>query len=109
MVAGRLLAIAVLILYSHPLFGDGLLELLARETGLEVSAIRADDVEAVERALLASPQVVIAESSPRRVNFAVVSSSAKHATAPHMSAMPVMRWRRSWDASSMVEDRSDRG
>src|SRR5215831_21213472 len=37
--------------------------------------------------------------------FAVVSSMAKHATAPHISAIPVRRATRSCDASwGMVED-----
>jgi hypothetical protein len=54
--------IAVLILYLHPLFGDGLLELLRREPGLEVEAVRLDETAAVRQALVASPQVVIAES-----------------------------------------------
>jgi DNA-binding NarL/FixJ family response regulator len=53
--------IVVLILYSHPLFGDGLLELLGREPGLEVSAVPMDDADAVQLALDASPQVVLAE------------------------------------------------
>jgi hypothetical protein len=37
--------------------------------------------------------------------FAVVSSSEKHAIAPHMSAMPVRREARSCDGSDTVEDR----
>ena len=38
----------------------------------------------------------------------MVSSNEKHATAPHISAMPVRRWARSWEASGMVEERFDR-
>ena len=53
--------ISVLIVYSHPLLGEGLLGMLAREPGLDVGAVPIDDPAAVEGALAASPQVVIAE------------------------------------------------
>jgi len=55
--------ISVLILYSHPLLGEGLVGMLSREPGLVVSAVRMDDVEAVQLALDLAPQVVIAERS----------------------------------------------
>ena len=54
--------ISVLVLYTHPLLGEGLTDLLASERGLEVTAVQmGDDPEAYARALAASPQVVIFE------------------------------------------------
>ena len=52
---------SVLILYTHPLLGEGLVGMFAREPGLVVTAVPIDDVGSVERALVTSPQVVIAE------------------------------------------------
>ena len=53
--------ISVVILYTHPLLGEGLVGLLGTEPGLDIGAVRTDDVEAVESALAASPQVIIFE------------------------------------------------
>lgn len=53
--------ISVLILYSHPLLGEGLVGMLAHEPDLVVSAVGLVDSEAVRVALDESPQVVIAE------------------------------------------------
>ena len=53
--------ISVLILYSHPLLGEGLADLLVAEQGLDVTAVRLDDVAMAERAAAASPQVIIVE------------------------------------------------
>ena len=53
--------ISVLILYAHPLLGEGLADLLGAEPGLEVVAVPTDDVETAERALAAAPQVIIVE------------------------------------------------
>ncbi len=53
--------ISVLILYAHPLLGEGLADLLAAEPGLEVVAVRIDDSGSAERALKATPQVIIFE------------------------------------------------
>jgi len=55
--------ISVLILYSHPLLGEGLVGMLAHEPGLAVSAVRLDASEAVQLALDLWPDVVIAERS----------------------------------------------
>lgn len=53
--------ISVLILYAHPLLGEGLAGLLSSEPGLEVVAVPNDDAAMVERALAAAPDVVIFE------------------------------------------------
>lgn len=53
--------ISVVILYTHPLLGEGLLGLLAAEPGVDVVAIRSDELDLVEQALERSPQVVIFE------------------------------------------------
>jgi DNA-binding NarL/FixJ family response regulator len=53
--------IAVLILYAHPLLGEGIAGLLASEPGLEVVAVQSDEPGMVERGLAADPDVVIFE------------------------------------------------
>lgn len=53
--------ISVLILYDHPLLGEGLAGLLASEPGMTVVAVGRDDTDAVERELAAGPQVIIFE------------------------------------------------
>ena len=53
--------ISVLILYAHPLLGEGIAELLESEPGLEVVAVRSDERVMVERSLAAAPDVVIFE------------------------------------------------
>jgi DNA-binding NarL/FixJ family response regulator len=53
--------ISVLILYAHPLLGEGLADLLSTEPGLEVVAVRIDDSGSAERALETVPQVIIFE------------------------------------------------
>jgi DNA-binding NarL/FixJ family response regulator len=54
--------ISVLVLYTHPLLGEGLTDLLANECGLEVTAVQmGDGPEAAATALAAAPQVVIFE------------------------------------------------
>jgi DNA-binding NarL/FixJ family response regulator len=53
--------ISVLILYAHPLLGEGLAGLFSSEPGLDVVAVKSDDAGLVERGLAASPDVVIFE------------------------------------------------
>lgn len=53
--------ISVLVLYAHPLLGEGLVGLLAAEPGMSVVAVQHQDTEAVERELAAGPQVIIFE------------------------------------------------
>jgi DNA-binding NarL/FixJ family response regulator len=53
--------ISVLILYAHPLLGEGLAELLTAEPGLEVVAVQGNDDAMVERELAATPDVIIFE------------------------------------------------
>lgn len=53
--------ISVLILYTHPLLGEGLAEMLAADPSLDVVAIPAGDAERTECALATSPQVIIFE------------------------------------------------
>ncbi len=55
--------ISVVVLYTHPLFGEGLARMLAAEPGLDVVPVRTVDVAAAERALAGSPDVVILERS----------------------------------------------
>ena len=53
--------ISVLILYAHPLLGEGLAELLSSEPTLDVVAVRSDDAGMVERGLADAPDVIIFE------------------------------------------------
>jgi len=51
----------VLVLYRHPLLGEGLARLLGDEPKLDVVAAAADELDAVERALATDPAVVVFE------------------------------------------------
>lgn len=51
----------VLVLYRHPLMGEGLARMLSDEPRLEVLSAEADQPEAVDRALAAEPAVVVFE------------------------------------------------
>lgn len=51
----------VVILYDHPLLGEGLERLLRDRPGLDVRLVRVDGVEAAIAALEGSPDVVIVE------------------------------------------------
>ena len=48
-----------MILYSHPLFGEGLAHLLATDHGLEVRLVATDDLVAAESALTDQPPDVV--------------------------------------------------
>jgi DNA-binding NarL/FixJ family response regulator len=53
--------VRVLVLYSHPLMGEGLGRMLAAEPGLDVAAVDVALPGAVESALAAEPDVIIVE------------------------------------------------
>ena len=53
--------VTVVILYRHPLFGEGIAHLLSTESDLEVTSVASEDVAAVARSLAAVPDVVIFE------------------------------------------------
>jgi DNA-binding NarL/FixJ family response regulator len=53
--------VSVVVLYMHPLFGEGIARLLAAEPGLDVTPVAAADVDLAERSLALSPDVVIFE------------------------------------------------
>lgn len=55
------LAVRVLVLYSHPLMGEGLGRMLAAEPGIEVESADISEPLAVDLALSHEPQVVIVE------------------------------------------------
>jgi DNA-binding NarL/FixJ family response regulator len=55
--------ISVVVIYTHPLFGEGLARMLAGEPGLDVIPVRSVDVLTAERSLAAGPDVVILERS----------------------------------------------
>ena len=54
----------VVILYSHPLLGEGLGRLLSADPDLVVELVHVDDLDQAERALSSSPDVVILERTP---------------------------------------------
>jgi hypothetical protein len=58
------LATPVVLLYVHPLLGQGLAQHVRTATGLDVMAISANDAGAVRTALDLHPRVVIFERSP---------------------------------------------
>jgi len=53
--------LTILILYSHPLLGEGVTRLLAAEPGLTVTPVAIADPAAVEAALAAGPDVIVLE------------------------------------------------
>ena len=53
--------VRVLVLYSHPLMGEGLGRMLAAEPGLAVDAVDIAMMGAVDAALAAEPDVIIVE------------------------------------------------
>jgi DNA-binding NarL/FixJ family response regulator len=55
--------ISVLILYAHPLLGEGLAGLLLAEPGLDVLPVYLGDHDAARRSLALAPDVVIFERS----------------------------------------------
>lgn len=55
----------ILVLYSHPLFGEGLGAMLADEPGLEVVAVDLAAVEQVEAAIDSDPALIVVEEGGR--------------------------------------------
>lgn len=53
--------VRVLVLYSHPLMGEGLERMLAAEPGVLVDAVDIADTEAVTAALASEPEVIVLE------------------------------------------------
>lgn len=53
--------VSVVVLYTHPLFGEGIARLLAAEPGMDVTPVNASDVDRAERSLALAPDVVIFE------------------------------------------------
>lgn len=51
----------MVVLYEHPLLGEGIARLLVSSTGAVVMAVRGDDCPAVASALAGRPRVVIVE------------------------------------------------
>ena len=51
----------VVILYVHPLLGEGLARLLSAEPGIAVTAVRGDDATGAAVALAAHPDVIVEE------------------------------------------------
>lgn len=53
--------VSVVVLYTHPLFGQGVARLLSAEPGVDVTPVAASDPEQVECLLALAPDVVIFE------------------------------------------------
>jgi DNA-binding NarL/FixJ family response regulator len=53
--------VSVIVLYTHPLFGEGIAQMLASEPGVEVTPLAASDPQQAERLLALAPDVVIFE------------------------------------------------
>jgi len=53
--------VSVIVLYTHPLFGEGIARLLAAEPGVDVMPVAVSDLRRAERSLAQAPDVVIFE------------------------------------------------
>jgi hypothetical protein len=53
----------VVILYAHPLLGEGLARLLGINADLQIELVHVDDLDAAKAALIEAPDVVILERS----------------------------------------------
>ena len=53
--------VTILVLYSHPLMGEGLGRMLAAEPGVIVTAVDIADPDAVTAALASEPEVIVIE------------------------------------------------
>lgn len=53
--------VRVLVLYSHPLMGEGLLRMLGDVDGLEVVAVSLDKDDGLDQALAGDPAVIVIE------------------------------------------------
>jgi len=63
--------VRVVILYVHPLLGEGLAKLLAAEPGIAAAAISSGDATETAAALISRPDVVIVESGEEAVSSLV--------------------------------------
>jgi DNA-binding NarL/FixJ family response regulator len=68
----------VVILYAHPLLGEGLARLLGADSRLSVEAVHAEDAESARAALGDAPDVVIVERTAfvRAVDLLALASGA---------------------------------
>jgi DNA-binding NarL/FixJ family response regulator len=57
--------VKVLVLYSHPLMGEGLGQMLASEPGIVVYAVDIAEQAAVDEALASEPAVIVVEEGGR--------------------------------------------
>ncbi len=57
--------VRVLVLYSHPLMGEGLGRMLAAEPGIIVEAVDVCETAAVDAALASAPAVIVVEEGGR--------------------------------------------
>lgn len=55
----------ILVLYTHPLLGEGLRRMLADEPGLDVVAIDLEAVDQVEAAIDSDPALIVVEEGGR--------------------------------------------
>ena len=53
--------VSVVVLYTHPLFGEGIARLLSAEPGIDVTPVEASDLELAAGSLALAPDVVIFE------------------------------------------------
>lgn len=70
--------VPVVILYEHPLLGEGIAKYLRAETGVATTLVRADDLDAVRAVLARNPAVLIFERTGplRDVDLAALAPHA---------------------------------
>jgi DNA-binding NarL/FixJ family response regulator len=89
-VAGR--RISVLILYMHPLLGQGLARLLAAEPGLDITSTSAHEAVEARSALASGTQIVIVERGVP-IEIADLLRAARDALVIDVSMDPGPSWR----------------
>lgn len=94
----------VVILYSHPLLGEGLGRLLSADPALLVELIKVDDLDQARQALVDSPDVVILERTPpvQAIDLMRLAPSALLIDLG-LDAGPTWTWRRDEVASQPEE------
>lgn len=94
----------VVILYSHPLLGEGLGRLLAADPALAVELIQVGDLDQARQALVDSPDVVILERTPpvQAIDLMRLAPSALLIDVG-LDAGPTWTWRRDEVASQPEE------
>lgn len=90
----------MVVLYEHSLLGEGIARLVLAETGVEVTVVRAGDLDAVRAALGSDPCVVVyelsrplhdldlAEFAPHAV-FIDVTAAMSHGPVPPSVALGI--------------------